>query len=140
MFITPIRNQKDIADLINIFEDSWSLSTLDELIHSLKHYKAILCFDPSAEENIALGYAFYALDERGWVELTDIAVKKETQGKGYGAALIEYIKKTEKLPIQLSVKTTNPAKKLYDKLGFKVIQEVFNYYAVQEDAYRMEWV
>jgi ribosomal protein S18 acetylase RimI-like enzyme len=137
MYVTGIKSQQDVADLIDIFESSWSLSTLDEFLYGLKHYKCILCFD-MGNTDIALGYAFYALDERGWSELTDIAVRKEMQGKGYGTALIEYIKRVERKPIRLSVNTTNPAKKLYEKLGFKVIQEVYNYYSVGEDALRME--
>jgi ribosomal protein S18 acetylase RimI-like enzyme len=138
MYVTGIKSQQDVADLIDIFENSWSLSTLDEFLHGLKHYKCILCFDIDTKD-IALGYAFYALDERGWSELTDIAVRKEMQGKGYGTALIEYIKRVEGKPIRLSVNTVNPALRLYEKLGFKVIQEVYNYYSVGEDAIRMEW-
>jgi len=141
MYVSTIKNQSDIAALIYLFENNWDLSTIDELLHGLKYYTCILCFndkDAHILPNAVIGYAFYSLDEqRNCIELTDIAVSKTALRTGVGTALIKAIKEREQKSIRLSVKTTNPAKLLYDKLGFKIIQEVDNYYAVGEDAYRM---
>ncbi|HLW56386.1 MAG TPA: GNAT family N-acetyltransferase [Bacteriovoracaceae bacterium] len=50
--------------------------------------------------------------------LVYIAVSEKARGQGIGQGLLEYIKKHINAPIALHVEHQNPAKKLYEKLGF----------------------
>jgi len=82
------------------------------------------------------GYVFVAHDERqdlkGVVFLTKtkmelfvpeyllvyIATDKEMRGNGIGRNLIDLVRTSVKAPIALHVEHDNPAKKLYEKMGF----------------------
>lgn len=58
-----------------------------------------------------------------------IAVIPSCTGKGIGARLLEYLLNTAASvypAVYLSVRATNPAKRLYDRLGFVVIGELTN--------------
>ena len=60
------------------------------------------------------------------IEIIQIQIEPEFQGKGIGQKIIKSIieKASEKkLPIKLSVLKGNKAKKLYESVGFKVIEE-----------------
>jgi len=60
------------------------------------------------------------------VNLIDIALVAEYQGRGIGSALIEEMldrADAEGLVIELFVETYNPAQRLYGRLGFTVIDE-----------------
>ena len=66
-------------------------------------------------------------------ELFDIAVKKDSQGKGYASFmmqfLVEYLKEKQCDTIFLEVNKMNvKAVKLYEKFGFKTYAERKNYY------------
>lgn len=50
--------------------------------------------------------------------LVYIAVSEKARGQGIGKGLLEFIKQQIKSPIALHVEHDNPAKKLYEKLGF----------------------
>ncbi len=50
--------------------------------------------------------------------LVYIAVHNSTRGEGIGGKLIELVQKNTKGDIALHVEPDNPAKKLYEKLGF----------------------
>lgn len=50
--------------------------------------------------------------------LVYIAVHSSTRGKGYGKKLMEYAIQESEGDIALHVEANNPAKKLYEKLGF----------------------
>lgn len=51
--------------------------------------------------------------------LVYIATRKDTRGKGIGKKLMETVISTAKGDIALHVEANNPAKKLYEKYGFK---------------------
>lgn len=51
--------------------------------------------------------------------LVYIAVDKSTRGKGYGKALMKKVIESAEGSIALHVEPDNPAKKLYEKLGFE---------------------
>lgn len=75
--------------------------------------------------------------DRGDTEMRimDIALLPERRGRGIGGALIaEVLAEAEAagLPVGLHVEAANPAKRLYERLGFRVAEDV----GVYE---RMEW-
>jgi len=57
-------------------------------------------------------------------EIMQVQIHPEYQGKGLGKIVINYIiNQADKKLVKLSVLKGNPAKKLYESLGFKVIDE-----------------
>ncbi|AZZ60317.1 ribosomal protein S18-alanine N-acetyltransferase [Oenococcus sp. UCMA 16435] len=79
------------------------------------------------------------------LHITNIAVLPIWQNKGLGSYLIKFageLAKENKLgTLSLEVRRSNyKARKLYEKIGFKKIQELLNYYDDDhEDAIEMEW-
>lgn len=62
-------------------------------------------------------------------QILSIAVNQEYQGRGIGKELVrnglEYLKKEEVKRVKLEVRTDNiPAKKIYEKFGFKAVDKV----------------
>ncbi len=84
---------------------------------------------------------FWSLFEES--EITLVAVKKEFQNQGYGKILIErtfeYLKEKNVKSVYLEVAIDNePAKKLYEKLGFKFLTIRQKYYTNGKDAIVMK--
>lgn len=103
----------------------WSLGTLKnsqgERYHNLK-----IC-----EGDQILGFAIcqYVLDE---ANLFNIAIDPTYQGKGFGETLLRQLiaDLAEKniATLWLEVRQSNPAQKLYEKLGFNQVDIRKNYY------------
>lgn len=75
-------------------------------------------------------------------KIVSIAVRKEFRGSGIGEHLmkraIERLKEKGKKEIALEVRVSNyVAQNLYEKLGFKIVETIPNYYSDGEDAYYM---
>ncbi|MCS7130501.1 MAG: ribosomal protein S18-alanine N-acetyltransferase [Archaeoglobaceae archaeon] len=75
-------------------------------------------------------------------KIVSIAVRKEFRGSGIGEYLmkraIERLKEKGKKEISLEVRVSNNvAQNLYEKLGFKIVETIPNYYSDGEDAYYM---
>lgn len=75
-------------------------------------------------------------------KIISLAVKKEFRGSGIGEYLmrraIERLREKGKKEIALEVRVSNKiAQKLYEKLGFKILETIPNYYSDGEDAYYM---
>ena len=68
--------------------------------------------------------------------LVQIQVQPAQQGKGIGARVIEQLineARAATVPVLLSVLKVNPAKRLYERLGFQVVEE-------RDKSYRMRIV
>ncbi|MDI9642056.1 MAG: ribosomal protein S18-alanine N-acetyltransferase [Archaeoglobaceae archaeon] len=75
-------------------------------------------------------------------KIVSLAVRKEFRGSGIGEYLmkraIERLKEKGKKEIALEVRVSNKiAQKLYEKLGFKIVETIPGYYSDGEDAYYM---
>ena len=61
------------------------------------------------------------------MRVMDIALLPESRGRGIGRALIKEVlveAESAGLPVGLHVEATNPAKRLYEQLGFRVVEDV----------------
>ncbi|WP_419802340.1 GNAT family N-acetyltransferase [Mucilaginibacter sp.] len=82
------------------------------------------------ENGHAVAFAAFAADQEDEkvMILEKIYCLPETQGKGYGKQLLDFVateaKLAGKLFLQLYVHRENKAKNFYEKMGFKVIKEV----------------
>jgi len=145
--ISKIESQKDVRGLLTTFSEVWGAETLSELISSLQDTECIIIRDvkggigTSNLEDISetVGYLFYDRDDRGFAEITDIGVMESCRGRGFGKHLVNYVLASNDI-VRLSVKANNPARFVYEKLGFKTLYTVENYYGVGFDGIRMEWM
>lgn len=102
-----------------------------------QHYSADR-FDIIYYQNQAIGRLFvdYWLDARREIRIVDISLLPEFRGLGVGSWLIEQLFNEAKslgLTVSIHVERTNPAKVLYERLGFKLK-------TVTDDVYLlMEW-
>lgn len=70
------------------------------------------------------------------IHLVDIALLPQVRGSGVGTALMQGLQEeaaSAGLPLRLSVYEANPARRLYERLGFGVIE-------TQPPYLRMEWL
>ena len=64
-------------------------------------------------------------DEGEFVALNNIRVAPSLQGRGLGGALVRrVIAEAAPRPVQLRVLRVNPARRLYERLGFRVVEEI----------------
>ncbi len=96
----------------------------------------VIAYDPVSSRNLGAAWIRLLIDDKshygyydnGTPELA-IAVLPELMGQGIGSALLSHLIETvraEVPAIVLSVRSDNPAKHLYERFGFVVIDEVIN--------------
>jgi ribosomal protein S18 acetylase RimI-like enzyme len=70
-----------------------------------------------------------------------IAIRPEMQGRGLGAAMLRDLIATaarEGLPTRLQVLRVNPARRLYERLGFAVVGETPTHYLMLAPAHTLQ--
>ena len=60
---------------------------------------------------------------RGSVHVVDFAVHPRYQGRGLGGAVLRDLLATAPGPVRLTVRRDNPARRLYERLGFTVLAD-----------------
>jgi ribosomal protein S18 acetylase RimI-like enzyme len=73
------------------------------------------------------------------IELVDVALLPRHRGTGIGGALVRDLQDEAArsgLPLRLYVEHENPAKRLYDRLGFRVLRDIGLYFQME---WRAEW-
>jgi ribosomal protein S18 acetylase RimI-like enzyme len=86
------------------------------------------------ENGRPVGY-LAVLDEGDYVVLDEVVVAPDAQRRGLGTALVgEVLEDAARrgLPVRLSVLVNNPARRLYERLGFRVT-------GTEHPRVRMEW-
>ena len=138
-----IRNARedDIPSIMEIentvFFDPWPEAFFrEEILES--PYSDCFIYE---EEGEIIAYGFLIkMFEQG--DISNIAVKKEYQGKGFGQKMLEYLIKSAAADgveyLHLEVRPSNlPAHRLYQKYGFIQSRIRKNYYEDGEDAIEM---
>lgn len=81
----------------------------------------------------AIGRLFVAKRD-GALRLVDISLLPEHRGAGSGTEIIRDLRdeaEREGLPLRLQVMKTNPALRLYERLGFEVIEDTGAYFQME---------
>jgi len=83
--------------------------------------------------NLEVGFIIAPIrDSARW--LHTICVLPEHQNRGIGTEVIRSIvaeAETQKMPLYLSVLKVNPARQLYERLGFRVIEETKHHFRMK---------
>jgi GNAT superfamily N-acetyltransferase len=108
-----------------MLEKFYSLAALDHQFNVLK-YKTVLALD----NNQPVGFATYSPKEnaRDVFKLHKIYLLPEQHGRGTGRYLLEHIiediKNHQANILELNVNRFNKARSFYEKLGFRIVEEV----------------
>ena len=96
----------------------------------------VIAYDPRAFRKLGAAWIRYLTDDRSHYGYYDdrtpelaIAVLPEVTGQGVGSALLSHLigtVKAEVPAIVLTVRSDNPAKNLYERFGFVVVEEIIN--------------
>lgn len=81
----------------------------------------------------------YVHRSAGEIELVDVSLLPEHRGAGIGSTLVrELLDESVRsgIPVRLYVEHENPAKRLYDRLGFRVLNDIGIYLHME---WRAEW-
>jgi GNAT superfamily N-acetyltransferase len=65
----------------------------------------------------------YLAEEQGTLLLVDISLLPAARGSGLGTAILSDLLAEETRPVELHVERFNPARRLYERLGFGVVEE-----------------
>ena len=65
----------------------------------------------------------YLAEEMGKLLLVDISLLPEERGTGLGTAILTDLLDGETRPVELHVERFNPARRLYERFGFKLVEE-----------------
>lgn len=107
----------------------WSLGTLKN--NQGERYLNLKLMED--EEIVGFAICQTVLDE---ATLFNVAILPEKQGKGFGThllqALMEALKEKQTQTLWLEVRASNPARFLYEKLGFNEVDVRKNYYPLPD--------
>ena len=86
-------------------------------------------------KNTSIGRLYLDEDYENSIRIIDITLLPEWRNKGLGESILGSIiefASLKKKPVTIHVESFNPAKKLYERLGFKVIHETNGVYHLME--------
>lgn len=131
----------DIAFLIDLrrltmwthFERSGLCINQAEQLERVRH--RLDCAEIITIDGVDAGLFKVVRDADPW-ELTQIQLHPQYQGQGIGAALIRRLLDEASVAgtrVDLDVLRANPAKRLYERLGFRVVAEASHSYLMRRD-------
>ncbi len=132
---------RDLEDIFRIELESFKIPYPKKYLAALLALAGDLFLVAETQEGI-VGYAVGILRLNHIGHIVSIAVTKRWRRKGIGTRLIRELERRFKernmKASRLEVRVSNkPAIKLYEKLGYKVVDRIENYYPDGEDAYLM---
>ena len=141
-------NTVSIKDLDEIFrlesntfkKDAFFKNSILNLIINNTFFFKLINDDNSNE---IVGFIIVIQDQEYSVNLINLLISKQYQNKGYGSHLLKYtlnkIKEMNNIEvIVLNVNSKNKvAIRLYQKFGFRIVQQIENYYRQKKSAYLM---
>lgn len=81
-------------------------------------------------ENKDIGY-FWVIEKERETRLASIRLSPESQNKGIGTQIIRNLIAGSSKPVSLRVLKVNPARKLYERLGFVIKEETKTHYLME---------
>ena len=136
---------KDLDEIFNLESNTFKKdaffknSILNLIINNTFFFKLI----NDDNSNEIVGFIIVIQDQEYSVNLINLLISKQYQNKGYGSHLLKYtlnkIKEMNNIEvIVLNVNSKNKvAIRLYQKFGFRIVQQIENYYRQKKSAYLM---
>lgn len=127
---------EDVPRLLALRHDTMDehLTAAGEILDDAKHLARVMlrfeCADVLLQDGVIVGLLKVARDGMAW-QIMQIQIAPELQGRGIGAALVRQVvteARAAKATLTLSVLKVNPARALYERLGFQVEDESGNAY------------
>lgn len=139
--IIRIAIYRDLEDIFRIELESFKIPYPKEYLVALLALAGDFFLVAEIQGSI-VGYAVGILRLNNIGHIVSIAVAKRWRRKGIGTRLIRELERRFKergvRASRLEVRVSNrPAIKLYEKLGYRVLDRIKNYYPDGEDAYLM---
>lgn len=134
--IKPLSCLKQVSQLIRIHNRVWpgSIGIIEALVESDE------CLLAVSQKGRVMGYAFVEMDKKkGFVELQDITVDPDHQGKGIGRELLRQVMERYGYVKLMARVSKESLMQFYSKHGFVIEMLVENYYGIEEDGARMVW-
>lgn len=116
-------------DLNNLLEFQFQAQELDYKKNYPRASNDVVLFGDAPVGRVILS------TEHNDLHLIDIAVLTEFRGRGFGTQILEWLFEESRrinLPIRFYVEKINPAFRLYERLGFKVVADINSHF-------QMEW-
>jgi ribosomal protein S18 acetylase RimI-like enzyme len=98
--------------------------------------RGVIAYDPQSLRKLGAAWIRLLIDDKSYYGYYDdetpelaIAVLPEVIGQGVGSALLSHLigtVRSEVPAIVLTVRSDNPAKNLYERFGFIVVEEIIN--------------
>lgn len=135
-----LKKIKEIESMV-FGKDAFSEKLIKKLI---KENLFFLKLEKSSIKKHLIGFIIVIMDQNDCANIINVLINPKYQNKGYGSYLLNQtilkIKEFEKVKkIILNVNINNSsAIKLYEKIGFRIIQKINNYYQLRDNAYLME--
>lgn len=135
-----LKKIKEIESMVfgkNAFSEKLIKKLIKENLFFLK-------LEKSSIKKHLIGFIIVIMDQNDCANIINVLINPKYQNKGYGSFLLNQtilkIKEFEKVKkIILNVNINNSsAIKLYEKIGFRIIQKINNYYQLRDSAYLME--
>ncbi len=129
LFYLKKENFKWYVDKIWGWNDDDQKERLKQDLKEHLHHKKIILFN-----NKMIGVYVIHITETGDMFINEISILKEYQNKGIGKKILEdQLKENNENGIRtiLQVFKENPAKKLYERLGFTVYRETETHYQME---------
>lgn len=129
LFELKKQNFKWYVDKIWGWNDEDQMKRLKKDLEDHLEHKQIILID-----NEMIGIYVTHITENGDLFINEISILKEYQNKGIGRKILEdQLKENHKKGIRtiLQVFKDNPAKKLYEQLGFKIYGETETHYQME---------
>lgn len=135
-----LKKIKEIESMV-FGKDAFSEKLIKKLI---KENLFFLKLEKSSIKKHLIGFIIVIMDQNDCANIINVLINPKYQNKGYGSFLLNQtilkIKEFEKVKkIILNVNINNSsAIKLYEKIGFRIIQKINSYYQLRDSAYLME--
>lgn len=134
IFIDSVRSHFEMlnlpeGELDNLLSGQYAAQTADYRSNYPKAWNQIIVFDRADA-----GRAIWST-EKGDLLLIDIVVLTEYRGKGIGGAVLNWLfdkSREGQMPIRFCVEKGNRAMRLYERLGFRRIEDLNSHF-------QMEW-
>jgi ribosomal protein S18 acetylase RimI-like enzyme len=119
-----------MKDYITQTRGEWNEQREEAQFRNQLHLSAVQVI---RSKNLEVGFVMAPIkDNARWIHT--ICIVPEHQNKGIGAEVVRSIiadAETQNMPLYLSVLKVNPARRLYERLGFAVIEETEHHFRMK---------